>query len=480
MEEYKGERIPVLIPFLPVIFFFSTIFSYSQETTVTDLQKTTVPDSLETTIPEISRHIQFKKSEALRHRVRIKGSCNGIRSVNVTSDSRYLIITYEGSIPGIRIADLHQLEFLPHAYEGHTDSVRLTSITRDNEAFYTASWDGSSRRYEIATGKCTRVLSGFGRCPSCFVDTHQRYLFTASYDSDNDLEMKNTGRCWDISSGEVIGMYKHANQRITPEAIDIAFDGSKVYTGSDDGYGYRWSIDGETPEIEYFSFKGTVRKIAVSENFFAAACTDSIVRVHNKLTGDYYMYLKHREKDIREVRISKDESRLWTATDNGSLSCYNLVTGDLLYHCQHHSLWIWSMCLMSDDKIVVTGSGDGSVVFLSADTGQVLAQLFNVPGDNDFLIICPPDVAFPTGFFFASDKDFIEVIAGSQKEHAGEILKNNDPRRSSYIEKLNMKNVVITRLKNDGNYNSLATNYLNNKELHRRLRGNQLPLLLKP
>ncbi len=65
MEEYKGERIPVLIPFLPVIFFFSTIFSYSQVTTVPDLQKNTVPDSLETTssdslettIPEITVHI---------------------------------------------------------------------------------------------------------------------------------------------------------------------------------------------------------------------------------------------------------------------------------------------------------------------------------------------------------------------------------------------------------------------------------------
>lgn len=438
-----------------------------------------IPEKQRAIAPELNRQSQQKTGEALRHRIKIKEGCNGVRSVNVTSDGRYLIITYESSIPRIRIADLHKLEFLPHAYDGHTDSVRLTSIARDNKAFYTASWDGSSRRFEIASGKCTQVLSGFGRCPSCFLDAQQKYLFTASYDSDCDLELKNTGRCWEVLSGEALRTYRHTHERKILEAIDIAYDGVKVYTGSDDGYGYRWTLDSETPEMEYFSFKGAVRKIAVSDNFFAAACTDSMVRVHKKLTGEPYIYLKHSEKDVREVRISGDESRLWTATDNGSVSCYNLVTGDLLYNRKLHSLWIWSMCLMSDDKIIVTGSGDGTVAFISADSGQVLAQLFNLPGCSEFLITCPPDNAFPAGFFYTTNHDYIEVVEGNRGEHNEEILKKNDPRRSPYIERLNMKYVVITRIKSNGHYNSLTGHYLNNKELFKRLNSQRMPLTLK-
>jgi len=429
--------------------------------------------------PDLNSHIRHKKCEELRHRVKIEGKCNGVRSVNVTSDNRYLIITFESSIPRIRIVDLQRLEFLPYAYEGHTDSVRLTSIARDNKEFYTASWDGSSRRFEIATGKCSQIISGFGRSPSCFVDRHQRYLFTASYDSDYDLEMKNNGRCWEIPSGEVLWMYKHTNERITLEAVDISFDGSRVYTGSDDGYGYRWALDGGSPELVYFSFKGTVRKIAVSDNFFAAACTDGFVRVHKKLTGEYYMHLKHNEKDVREVRISKDESRLWTATDNGSLSCYNLMTGEMIYKRKLHSRWIWSICLMADDKIVVTGSGDGKVAFVAGETGEILAQLINVPFDNEFLITCPPDNAFPHGFFYTTNKEFIEVEKQVNESQSWEKLESKDPMRTGYIDKYNLKNLVITRLKNNGNYKSLASQYLMHRKLMNQLEGPKVPLRLK-
>ncbi len=53
---------------------------------------------------------------------------NGVRSVNVTSDERFLIITFESSLPRIRVVDLEKLEYLPHSFSGHTASVRITSL----------------------------------------------------------------------------------------------------------------------------------------------------------------------------------------------------------------------------------------------------------------------------------------------------------------------------------------------------------------
>jgi len=404
---------------------------------------------------------------------------NGVRSVNVTSDNRYLIITYEKSIPRIRILDLEKLEFLPPDYSGHTDSVRMTRITNDNKAFYTASWDGSSRRYEIESGKCTMILSGFGRSPSCFLEPGQKLLFTASYDADCSLESKNSGRCWDLVSGKIISFYNHTEERICPESIDITYEDGRVYTGSDDGCAYQWNLDGKKPLMQYFTIKGCVRKLALSQNYFVAACTDGFVRVYFKHTGLFFREFLHRDQDVREVRISKDEKRLWSATDGGTVSCFNLVTGESIFCRKVHPLWIWSICLCRDEKILVTGSGDGTVAFLSADSGEILAQLYNLPDKNVFMITCPSDETFPSGFFHTNDTSLIQVIRVDKFLGDQEILEADDPVRKEYVNKLNLKNLIITRLKNEKHYSSLTGSYRKNREILEQYNSLKQPYMLK-
>jgi len=76
------------------------------------------------------------KTSKLRHTYRLERRGRSVRSVNVSNDNRYLIITYEENIPRIRVVDLEKLEFLPHDYDGHTATVRLTNITADNKEKY--------------------------------------------------------------------------------------------------------------------------------------------------------------------------------------------------------------------------------------------------------------------------------------------------------------------------------------------------------
>ena len=134
---------------------------------------------------------------------------------------------------------------------------------------------------------------------------------------------------------------------------------------------------------------------------------------------------------------------------------------------------------MNDEKILVTGSGDGSVAFLSAESGQIVAQLYNLPGNNDFLITCPSDKVFPTGFFYATDTDLIQVIKDDKEMQTQELLDLNDPRRIEYINKLNLKNLIITKLRNTKHYTSLTENYMTNKNLLDQLSGGNRTYMLK-
>jgi len=421
---------------------------------------------------------QAESSFNLSHRFAINKSFQGIRSVNVTSDNRYLIITYENNDDKIRLLDLQKLEYLPIDYTGHTDSVRLTAICKDNKSFYTASWDGTSRKFDILTGNCSEIFGGFGRSPSCFLDTNQRYLFTASYDSDFDLESKNTGRCWDLNSGKTIHYYQHTDKRICPEAIDIVYNDGNVYTGSDDGVACKWNLIGDKPILKFFSFYGSVRKIAVSSKYFAAACTDGYIRIHSKFTGRIYKYLYYGETDVRDIRISTDETKIWGAAEDGTVSCFNMKTGELVYHKQIHTFWIWSICLMNDEKIVVTGSSDGSIAFLSADSGRILARLLNVPMSRDLLMTCPPDKTFPSGFFYTGNKYLIKVIEKDKRNSKWKELNLNDPRREVYINKLNLKNLVLMRLRNNNHYSVLTGQYLKNQKRLSRIPDKCSPKLL--
>jgi WD40 repeat protein len=415
--------------------------------------------------PDIFKGLVDEQPYILRHSINPDLKFSSIRSVNLTSDNRYLIITYENDLPRIRVADLEKMEFLNVDYAGHTDSVRKTFLSKDNKWFQTASWDGSSRRYELATGKCTKIFSGFGRSPSCFIDPSEKLLFTGSYDSDYNINYINNGRCWDLTTGNLIRLFKHYKPRVGPGAIDIFYEGGFVYTGSDDGVAYKWTLKDEKPVLEYFSGDGSIRKMAISQNYLAAACSDGLVRVHYKQSGQYYRYFRHFEMDIREVRISKDEKKLWIADENGFVSCFDFKTGERLFSKNIHSLWIWSLCMMNVESLLITGSGDGSIAFLSSDSGQVLARLYNIQNSNDFLIICTADKAFPSGFFYTNNDNLLTVHKEDKASMTTETLNPNDPKRKSYLSKLNLRNLVITRLRNNNNYSSLTENYIKNKML---------------
>jgi hypothetical protein len=122
---------------------------------------------------------------------------------------------------------------------------------------------------------------------------------------------------------------------------------------------------------------------------------------------------------------------------------------------------------MNKDRVLVTGSRDGKVSFLSTETGKILAQIVNLPGKDDFLITCPPDKksGFPNGLFYTANTDLVQVLSWDRKKRVHEKLTTDDPKRKAYIKRLNLKNLIITRLKNNGQFRSLTDQYNKNRML---------------
>jgi len=415
----------------------------------------------------------------MRHNYKPDCIHHGIRSVNLTGDGRYLIITYEGRRGYIRAIDLEKLELLPHTYPGHKDSVRMVSVSRNNKYFFSASWDGTFRKNELLTGRCLQVLGMTGRSPSCFLDPGDRYLFTASYDYDIAFGANNTGRMWDLETNEIVAFYRHSKSHRDPLCIDIASDGKYAYSGSDDGVGICWDIISGVRRLTYFECDANVRKIAVSDHFFIACSTDGMIRIHDKTSGKLIRHLFHSKSEAMDVKVSRDESRLWSASMDGTVKCFDLPSGNVRYHKKIHEHWIWCICLTRSDSVLVSGSSDGTIVFLNTADGRLLARLHCFPQENEFLFECPRDIAFPHGLFFTTNRNFIEVTDMNRETGRMEIMDLSDPRRISYIDRLNLKNVVITRLSNYRQYNAITEKYINGTKILNRVDFPKLPGKLK-
>ncbi len=417
--------------------------------------------------------------DELKHQFDARAKCNPIRSVNITPDNRYLIVTNANN-PKIRLIDLELLEYKKHKYNSHQASVRLTSITQDGSAFFTASWDGSSHRYEIETGKCISIYDSNGfPMPSCYISRDEKYLFTANYESTHGLDSVNRGRCRNLITNKIYE-FRHKKRQQFPATMDIAYDGRYVYTGSDDGAAHQWSLTKQKSLLQYFDLPVSVRKIAVSNRFFAAACSDGVVRVYDKASGVMYRQIIHNvSEEVLDIRITGDESKLISASSDGTILCTNMLSGRAIFHKKVHNNWIWSICLFNNDRQIVSGSTDGTVVFMTLK-GEVLGRYYNLTNEN-LLISCPPekDKLFPYGCFYTTDEKLVSVLRKPKNELFDEVLTENDRNRLDYIKKLNRKNIVISKLKNHKAYDKLSENYSKHKKLLDGLSNDRAMKLLK-
>lgn len=409
----------------------------------------------------------------LNHRIKFNGRLKPVQSISITPDDKYLSISYTDS-PKLRVVDLTKLEFMPHKYDFHHLTVRQIASSPDSLSLYTASWDGCFMKINIPDGTGKMLFCGT-RSPSVFIDSMERYLFVAEY-PDNTIDDCNSGRCWDLQNNKTVAMYHSASERLHPESVDVAYDQEFVYTGSD-GAVYKWELNNEQPIHRYFACSCGIRKITVSKTLVAAASNDGVLRIHKK-SGELYRYITASKYEIKDVRIAKDESFIVASIDNGTIKCWSLKTFEERFSLKVHASVIWSIRLMNSDTVLVTGGTDGLINFINITTGEVLLKMYNFHKDMEMLVSVPGDKNMPNGFFYTTNKDYIEVYA-KNKNGSDKILDKTDKNRLAYIDKLNLKNLIIRRLKNTNQYNTLLDNYSKNKTLLTDLKSYGGPLALQ-
>ena len=261
-----------------------------------------------------------------------------------------------------------------------------------------------------------------------------------------------------------------------PESVDIAYDQNYVYLGCD-GTVMKFNLFGAKPLLKYFESECGIRKIAASDKFIAAASNDGILRIYRK-NGDLLRHIEVSNFQIMDVKIAKDESFIVCGSSDGTVNCWSLLTGEKRFSNRAHKSMIWSLCLANNDTLIVSGATDGLINFINAGTGEIILQMFNLKKDKDILVSVPHDKNFPNGYFYTSNKDFIDVY-DKNVDGNFDLLENNVNRRLAYINKLNCKNLILNRIKPTSQYDTLLSNFFNNHHTRTELRFRNLPKSLE-
>lgn len=79
-------------------------------------------------------------------------------------------------------------------FEGHTDELRVVTLSPDQKFALSGGSDGSVRLWDIRTGQCLRILSG-----------HEDYIWSLDWSDDQRFILSgssdNTVRVWDVATG---------------------------------------------------------------------------------------------------------------------------------------------------------------------------------------------------------------------------------------------------------------------------------------
>jgi WD40 repeat protein len=295
------------------------------------------------------------------------------------------------------------------------------AFSPDGSLVASATWDGSAKIWDVATGKTKLVVTN----PVWFItdvalSPDGRYLLSGSPDG--------TARMWSASSGDLVSTFSGHTGEV--RAIGFSPDGSRIATGSSEGIARVWdaatgellmSLAGHTDTIDSLAFTpdgrelltaaidGTTRLWDVSlaggrdwltvpgpslrlggfafspgGRTFAVPGDISGVTIRDVQTGRRIVTLRGSNAKVTQVAFSPDGRRLAVAAGSGlppprkadtTVPIWDVETGEMLMVLRGHDDVVNGVAFSPDGSRLATASYDETVRVWDTTSGEMLEKL---------------------------------------------------------------------------------------------------------
>ena len=277
-----------------------------------------------------------------------------------------------------RAADLEIM-----AVVGHDGWVRSIAFSSDGGRIITASYDGTAKVWDAASGVELLRLSGHGdHVNSAAFSPDGRRIVTASDDK--------TARIWDASTAQEL--MQLSGHTLGVETAEFSPDGLRIVTASIDKTARIWDatsgkqltvLGGHSEAVSSARFSHDGGRIVTASD-------DKTARIWDAATGREMMVFRGHTDPLESGRFSPDGQRIVTTSIDQTARIWNVATGQEIMALRGHKALLLSAVFSSDGLRVVTSSFDATVRIWDAVTGREV-QVLSGHGDSMMGAAFSPD-----------------------------------------------------------------------------------------
>lgn len=235
----------------------------------------------------------------------------------------------------------------------------------------TASSDGAARVYDLRTGlrESTMPLHG-GHVRRAQFGFNEDAVITASRDT--------TARTWKVDTGGPRATFAGHTETVTAA---IFIPGDRLATASEDGTVRTWVAQLQPPLVP-------ARRMPAPQvdRDPRATIRGSVVDI---LLNGRKLTLVGHTAEVRSVEVSRDATRILTASEDGDARMWDARTGETVWRLRGHGGTVFDASFSPDGRWIVTGgpttaglwdaTSEERVFFLQGHDGPVLAAAFTSP-----------------------------------------------------------------------------------------------------
>jgi WD40 repeat protein len=253
---------------------------------------------------------------------------------------------------------------------GHTSHVTFVAFSPDGSRLLTASWDGTAKLWDAATGQellPLRTSRGVEEpMTAAAFSPDGRRLATGSY--------HGAVKVWEAATGQELLAPKGHSRWV--DAVAFSPDGKRLATASKDGTAKLWdAARGEEIRVLRGHF-GEIHDAVFSPDGTRLAATSSgPVQVWDAATGKEVLTLRGHTGNVNCVRYSPDGKRLASAAADGAVKVWDAATGEEVRTLPGHFGMASGVAFSPDGKRLATTHQNGTAKVWDAATGQEILTI---------------------------------------------------------------------------------------------------------
>ncbi|PTB62058.1 hypothetical protein BBK36DRAFT_1186315 [Trichoderma citrinoviride] len=219
---------------------------------------------------------------------------------------------------------------------------------------------------------CLQTLEGHGTFVSSVAFSHDsKMLASASWGG--------TAKIWDVASGICISTLREAISK--PQFSHVAFSHDSKFLASTTPNNdiELWDAVTSTCDKILKGHHSVIRSIAFSHDsrILAAAFQDCIIKLWDTISGICTFKLNGHSKSVDSIAFSQDFTTLVSASADSSIRFWDVATGDCdcIATLTGHSNWVNYLAFLPQSDVLVSSSGDRTIRIWEICTASCSATL---------------------------------------------------------------------------------------------------------